>query len=88
MRVYLPSLDVATIAAKTLFDRVQVGDVEHATKVRDIYNRQWAGLATRDEVNAALEVLEQHGWLRRATVKPHGGGRPSEVVQLHPELRE
>jgi hypothetical protein len=88
MRVYSPTLDVATIAARTLFDRMVLGDVEHGTKVRDIYNRQWAGLTTREEVAAALEVLEEHGWARRATVKPKGGGRPSEVVYVHPELRE
>jgi hypothetical protein len=88
MRVYSPMFNTAAAAAKTLLDRVHVGDVEHGTKMRDIYNRQWAGLATREEVVAAIEVLEEHGWLRRATVKPKGGGRPSEVVHVHPELRE
>jgi predicted transcriptional regulator len=80
--------NTSTIAAKTLLDRMYAGDVEHGMKVRDIYNRQWAGLATREEVAAAMEILEEHGWLRRATVKPKGGGRSSEVVHVHPELRE
>ena len=88
MRVYSPTLDVATVAAKTLLDRIEVGDVEHGAKVREIYNRQWAGLAARDEVAAAIEILEEHGWARRTTIKPKGGGRPSEVVHIHPELRE
>jgi hypothetical protein len=87
MRVYSPALDVATVAAKALLDRIDAGDVAHGARVRDIYNHQWAGLATREEVSAALEVLEEHGWTRRATVKPKGGGRPSEVVHVHPELR-
>jgi hypothetical protein len=88
MRIYSPTLDVATVAAKTLLDRIGVGDVEHGTKVREVYNHQWSGLATREEVTAAIEVLEGHGWLRRATIKPKGGGRPSEVIHVHPELRE
>src|SRR5215212_2928860 len=88
MRVYSPTLDVATVAAKTLLDRIEAGDVSHGAKVREIYNRQWAGLATRDEVAAAIEILEEHGWARRATIKPKGGGRPSEVMHIHPELRE
>jgi hypothetical protein len=88
MRVYSPMFNTSTTAAKTLLDRIHAGDVEHGMKVRDIYNRQWAGLATREEVAAAMEILEEHGWLRRATVKPKGGGRPSEVVHVHPELRE
>ena len=87
-RVYSPTFDVATVAAKTLLDRIEAGDVDHGATVRDIYNHQWSGLATREEASAAIEVLEEHGWARRATVKPKGGGRPSEVIHVHPELRD
>lgn len=87
MRIYSPALDVATVAARALLDRMDEGDVADGTKVRDIYNRQWSGLGTREEVTSALEVLEEHGWVRRETVKPEGGGRPSEIVRIHPELR-
>jgi hypothetical protein len=66
----------------------EAGDVDHGATVRDIYNHQWSGLATREEATAAIEVLEEHGWARRATVKPKGGGRPSEVIHVHPELRD
>ncbi len=87
-RVYSPTFDVATVAAKTLLDRIEAGDVDHGATVRDIYNHQWSGLATREEATVAIEVLEEHGWARRATVKPKGGGRPSEVIHVHPELRD
>jgi hypothetical protein len=87
-RVYSPTFDVATVAAKTLLDRIEAGDVDHGATVREIYNHQWSGLATREEATAAIEVLEEHGWARRATVKPKGGGRPSEVIHVHPELRD
>jgi hypothetical protein len=87
-RVYSPTFDVATVAAKTLLDRIEAGDVDHGATVRDIYNHQWSGLATREEATAAIDVLEEHGWARRATVKPKGGGRPSEVIHVHPELRD
>jgi hypothetical protein len=87
-RVYSPTFDVATVAAKTLLDRIETGDVDHGATVRDIYNHQWSGLATREEATAAIEVLEERGWARRATVKPKGGGRPSEVIHVHPELRD
>ena len=87
-RIYSPTFDVATVAAKTLLDRIEAGDVDHGATVRDIYNHQWSGLATREEATAAIEVLEEHGWVRRATVKPKGGGRPSEVIHVHPELRD
>lgn len=89
MRVYSPSLDVATVAAKTLLDRIEVGDVEHGVKVREIYRNQWSGLTTTEEAAQAIEVLEEHGWVRQVTAKPSPrGGRPSVVLHIHPELRE
>jgi hypothetical protein len=88
MRIYSPALDVATVAAKTLFDRISVGDVDHGTRVRDIYRKQWSLLTTPEEVAAAVQKLEEHGWVRLATAKPDArGGRPSEVLHIHPNLR-
>ena len=88
MRVYSPTLDVTMVAAKTLLDRIDAGDVTHGAKVREIYRNQWSHLTTPEEVASAIELLEGHGWVRRTTVKPKGGGRPSEVVYVHPDLRE
>jgi putative DNA primase/helicase len=89
MRIYSPTLDVATVAAKTLLDRIHVGDVEHGAKVREVYRNQWSQLTTLEEVAAAIEVLEEHGWVRQVTAKPGlRGGRPSEVLHIHPAIRE
>jgi hypothetical protein len=88
MRVYTPTLDVVTAAAKALLDRVRAGDVEHGTKVREIYRKQWTGLGTLEEVTAALGKLEELGWVRLVKVKPESRGRPSEVVRVHPDLRD
>jgi hypothetical protein len=82
-------VDVATAAAKTLLDRIDVGDVEHGAKVREIYRNQWRQLTTPEEVAVAIEVLEEHGWVRQVTAKPGPrGGRPSEALHVHPDLRE
>jgi hypothetical protein len=89
MRVYSPTLDVTTAAAKILLDRIEVGDVEHGAKVREIYRNQWSQLTTPEEVAVAIEVLEEHGWVRQVTAKPGPrGGRPSEALHVHPDLRE
>jgi hypothetical protein len=89
MRVYSPTLDVTTAAAKTFLDRIEVGDVEHGAKVRGIYRNQWSQLTTPEEVAVAIEVLEEHGWVRQVTAKPGPrGGRPSEALHVHPDLRE
>jgi hypothetical protein len=89
MRVYSPTLDVATAAAKTLLDRIEVGDVNHGAKVREIYRNQWSQLTTPEEVAVAIEVLEEHGWVRQVAAKPGPReGRPSEALRVHPDLRE
>jgi hypothetical protein len=89
MRVYSPTLDVATAAAKTLLDRIEVGDVEHGAIVREIYRNQWSQLTTPEEVAVAIEVLEEHGWVRQVTARSGPrGGRPSEALHVHPDLRE
>jgi len=51
----------------------------------DVYRHHWPGLATADEANAAIDVLEAAGWVRAETMET--GGRPTDVLRLHPELR-
>ena len=72
-------------SARELLKKLRTGEVAHGGTVRDIYNRQWSGLKNKEEVYGALTVLEDHSWLR--VHKYDSGGRPSEVVLLHPELR-
>lgn len=86
-RIYSPMLNAPTRAAVDLLERIDAGEIEHGTKVREIYRKQWSGLGTPEEVSAATQILEEHGWVRLATVKPEGRGRPSEVVHVHPDLR-
>jgi len=39
-------------------------------------------------LEAGLRVLEGLGWVRLSTSRPVTGGTLSEVVELHPNLRE
>jgi hypothetical protein len=45
-------------------------------------------MTTAEELREIVGILEDHGWVRRVKVRPEGGGRPSERLHLHPELRE
>jgi predicted transcriptional regulator len=56
--------------------------------VREIYRKQWSGLRSHESVIDALQILAQHGWVRVARVNPAGRGRPTEVLRVHPELRD
>jgi len=88
MRVYSPTLDSPVRIAIDLFERIEAGDVGHGMKTRDIWRKGWQGMTTAEELREIVDILEEHGWVRRVTVKPSGAGRPSEQILLHPELRD
>ena len=71
-----------------LLARIQAGDVEHGMKTREIWRKGWRGITTTEELREIVGILEDHGWVRGVMVKPEGGGRPSERLHLHPELRD
>jgi len=71
-----------------LLKRIHRGDVEDGAKTRDIWRRGWSRLGTAGDLAEAIAVLEGLGWVRREEVKPNNAGRPSEILRLHPELRE
>jgi hypothetical protein len=86
--VYSPMTDTPLQAAANLFKRIQAGDVEHGMRTREIWRKGWRGVTTTEELREVVGILEDHGWVRRVTVKPEGGGRPSERLHLHPEPRD
>jgi hypothetical protein len=65
-----------------------MGDIKHGSKTREIWRKEYPGLNSSENLREALEILEDLGWVRRFTVKPPRGGRPSERLHLHPELRD
>src|SRR4051794_12898391 len=51
---------------------------------RDIHRRNWAGLADRDAVGSAIEVLETTHHCRAIPANGPQGGRPSAAYSWHP----
>jgi len=89
IRVYSPLLDSPERRASKLLEHILVGDVRHGAKVRDIYRKQWTSLLTPENVSEALEILSRLGWIRVTRAKQGTrGGRPSEIVHIHPNLRD
>jgi predicted transcriptional regulator len=74
-------------AAYLLAKKIEQGVIRDGDKVRDIYAlHHWSGLDTPGHVNAALEKLQEAGWVRVEEVET--GGRPTQVLRVHPDLRE
>lgn len=85
-KVYGAELNSAIRAAHAFVEKVERGAVHDGQKVRDIYDRNWPGLETAAQVNSALDVLEDAGWVQVQELAT--GGRPSRLLRLHPELLE
>ncbi len=85
-KVYSIELTPERTAARAIADRIKAGVVEHRATVRDLYRPHWGGLRRPEDVEAALDYLQQLGWLRVA--EEGTGGRPRRVIELHPSLRK
>jgi hypothetical protein len=58
-------------------------------KAREIRRKQWSGLTEQDDVNKALDYLENvAGWVRCATdLAGPRGGRPSSTYRINPMVQ-
>ena len=84
-KIYASELHPDRAAATALADKIRTTAIEHGTTLREIYNHNWSGLSSPEIVKQGLNLLAQRNWLRLS--KAETGGRPSEVIRLHPGLR-
>ncbi len=84
-KIYGAGIQADLQAARVLARRIEESEVSDGTTIRSVYRRGWRHLGSLDTVEGALAVLEDFGWVRMERVAT--GGRPSEVLRLHPELR-
>jgi putative DNA primase/helicase len=83
-KLYAGELETGAAATATLAAKVESGALADGTPVREIYRNHWSGLGTPERVDDALAGLAAIHWLRVATITTRG--RPSQVVQLHPDF--
>ena len=81
-KIYAAELNREIAAAHAISEKIETGDIEDGTPVRNIYRPQWSGLTSPDLVWAGLRVLEEHDliWIEEGET----GGRPSGKVRLQP----
>jgi putative DNA primase/helicase len=73
-------------AAHTLARHIQDGELGERFTLRDVYERNWGGLDSKEKAEAALALLADRNWLQRATPPSTGGRPPSPVYTLNPRL--
>lgn len=88
-RIYGIAAKSEISAAYALLERIKSGKVNSDFTPREVVQKGWAGLANTDAVKNALEVLNEHGYVKQVITKStdkQGRGRPSESYKIHPKL--
>lgn len=67
-------------AAKLILEKARAGALGDLFTARDVYRPQWSGLAEREAVHDALDLLAAHGWLTENSVD--SVGRRTAVYSL------
>jgi hypothetical protein len=94
-RLYSCIISPEVKAAGELAEKIkhkEVGKVDEKSRLvvlsaREIYQKQWSGLDTPDRACAALDILQDAGWLRqdRRQSGAHGG-RPATRYLVNPTI--
>jgi putative DNA primase/helicase len=86
-RIYRGVAMPAETAAAVLGGKLRKGALSSPFKAREIGRKGWSGLSRREDIDAALAVLEDASWVRAIAVRPGPvGGRPSAVYHVNPRL--
>jgi hypothetical protein len=85
-RIYQVALRTDGEAAAVLGRHLRAGDLVDGFTARDVVQRGWTSLGQRGQVEGALAVLVDLGWLR-VDVPPAGPGRPTSRYRINPGLR-
>lgn len=83
-RIYEMGLSPGYQAARNLARRIQSRDLNDSFDARDVYRKEWAFLKTREEVEAACELLIDLGWLKEAT--PSEGRKAKRCFTINPKI--
>lgn len=86
VKTYAIGQNAQLIAAKKLAQCIEKGLLSDGMPIRSIYRKQWAQLGTPQLVDAALDSLEELGWLRIINAVVQGG--KTKRIELHPKFRE
>ncbi|MBP6952469.1 MAG: DUF3987 domain-containing protein [Alphaproteobacteria bacterium] len=83
-RIYEMGLSPGYQAARNLARRIQGRDLNDSFDARDVYRKEWAFLKTREEVEAACELLIDLGWLKEGT--PSEGRKAKRCFYVNPKI--
>lgn len=84
-RIYALTETARTDAAQVLTRRL--GKFEDGFTARDVLRKGWGGLRTAPDVETALNLLEESGWVMSQEDRDDRGGRPTIRYAVNPKVR-
>lgn len=69
-----------------LLSKIQHGDLKDGFTIRQVYTHHWTGLSNKQMTEETVGILTELGWIRPE--KQVGGGRPTTVYRIHPNLKK
>jgi putative DNA primase/helicase len=94
-RLYAAAVMPEATNAATLLSKIKTGKLVNRDGVlldsftpRQVALKNWAGLASPEDVRKAADVLADYGWVRHEVIKSGAaGGRPSDLYIINPLAR-
>jgi hypothetical protein len=87
-RIYSAVLRPDMTAARELAKRLARGDLPTRFTLRETYRKGWTGLNSKEEAEAATEILCDFGWVRAVSETGRTLGRPaSTAFEINPKVR-
>ena len=88
-RIYSAVLRPDAAAARELAKHLQRGDLADKFTLREAYRKGWTGLASKEDAEAATEILCELGWIRPVHSASPATGRPAcQSFEVHPKICE
>ena len=85
-RCYGLLMDAGMRSAQALSRKIEQGKVVDGFTARDVQRPGWCRLTNAEAVRAALEWLEDEGWVRPEKATTAQGGRPTLVYRINPKV--
>ena len=83
-RLYASLRNPEMESARELLKHIQRGDLRSPFVSRDVYRKCWTRLASSEEVQRAIDILADFGWVK--TESTQTAGRHKTEVYSHPKL--
>jgi hypothetical protein len=86
-RAYASGIAAEADIARAILARVRKGNLTDGFTAREITQRGWSNLSNREQVQAGLDLLADHGWLADIEHRERHGGRPKVTYRINPAAR-